>query len=259
MKQLFAIVAVLVLSASLLCGVTLTTAAAPSPDTKVVYDYAGYLSDVEETALTAQAEAYGDALKNNHIIIVVTTNYTSSAEEEARRLGFTSTNDSCFLLAIFVSPTREYEYETYTLGDMSRYISDKEYKKIDLDDTLYDNIKSENLPTACERFISLVGDRAVTMYDPKPPREVTYVDRLIVIGIALALGIAAGVTPVVIIIVRYKKKNKSASYPLQDYTRLYLTHQRDLFLDKSVMYVRVAPSGGGRSGGGGGGRSGGRH
>ena len=79
--------------------------------------------------------------------------------------------------------------------------------------------------------------------------------------IGAIVGLAAGGIMVLVIVIAYKRKSRSASYPLEEYTRLYLTATHDTFLYRNV--VRTARSnssgggGGGRSGGGGG-RSGGR-
>ncbi len=273
MKHLIRVLSVLCLVPLLALSLVTLVAAAPAEDLAVVYDEADHLTDAEENALTALADEYRKKIGDNHIIIVITdkvltdrpigTQGATSVEEEARKLGFTSRDDSCFLLLVSVaenSYNRKYSYATYTLGDMSRYISNARYNEIDLDEEIYNNIKHNRaVYTACERFIKLAGEEALQFSSRRTSRIIS------IVVASVMLGIVAGGVGMFLVWRAYRKKNRSASYPLNDFTRLYLTVERDSFVGRSVIRTLIAPKGGGRSGGGGfrggggGGRSGGVH
>ncbi len=256
LTRLICIACVLVLSVCLLMTPTL---AKSEKSSQVIYDYANIIDDTEEARLTALAESYHKRVGDNRILVVTTSDYDSSAEAEARKLGYTSRSDSCFLLVIFASSARDYEYETYTLGDMSRFISNKTYHAIDTDGNMYVSIKSRNAVDGAERFITLAGNAALGIENARITRV------WIVVGVSLLIGVIAGVVAAVIVRSRYRKKNRSASYPLNEFTSLNLAVNRDVFLGKTVItaYIPRNNSGGSRGGGfsrgGGGGRSGGRH
>ncbi len=262
MKQLYRILSVAFLALLLLSSLLLPVMAS-AEETRVVYDYADHLSVEEEASLTALAEKYRASLGKNRVAVVITDDYYSDAETEARNLGFTSRSDSCFILVVFLPQAHyhTYGYETYTLGDMSRFISDSDYKKIDLDDEMYTAIKSGRVYDGCTRFLTLVGEESAEISSRKLGRV------LLIIGISLLLGGVAGALSVFLVWRSYNRKSRSTSYPLNDFTRLNLTVERDLFINKTVVRTRISTSsGGGRSGGGGGfsrggggGRSGGRH
>ncbi len=263
MKHTIRLVSALLLLLMLGALLSFSAAATPAAELTTVYDYANVFSSEEEAELNLLAEGYQSKLVEGNILIVITDDFRSNAEAEAEKLGFSSRSDSCFLLVVFVDDNRIYEYETYTLGDMSRYISGSRYSAIDLDSMLYNRIKMSNkndLYLACERFIYLAGEEMLLV----PGRQTARI--FIILGVSLLIGLAAGGIAVFLVWKKYNKKNRSASYPLQDFTRLNLTVQRDAFLGKTVVHTRISTnSGGGRSGrggfsrGGGGGRSGGRH
>jgi uncharacterized membrane protein YgcG len=77
--------------------------------------------------------------------------------------------------------------------------------------------------------------------------------------ISLVLALIFSTIPVIIIIVKYKRKAKGTSYPLERYASLYLHDNRcsDNFMGSFVTRTRINTSSGTRSGGGGG-RSGSR-
>ncbi len=259
MTRLLSVLLILVLTAVLF----VLPASASATPTQVVYDRAGYLTESETAELTALADRYHEKIGDNRLAIVITTDFGSSAKKEASKIGFTS-SDSFFILVMFVSPTRIYEYETATNGDMSRYISDRRYNEIDKNNTLYGLIKSEkDLVGAGKLFITLAGDAALGIPAAKTARTIRRV--VITLVASLVIGITAGGLTVFFIWRKYRKKQRSVSYPLTDYARLTLTTERDIFLGKSVIRTIIAPKGGGGrggggfSGGGGGFRSGGRH
>jgi len=57
------------------------------------------------------------------------------------------------------------------------------------------------------------------------------------------------------VIIKYKTKQKSVSYPIDKYAKLKLSEKQDIFIGSSISKVRVQSSSGGSRGG----RSGGGH
>ena len=78
----------------------------------------------------------------------------------------------------------------------------------------------------------------------------------------LVFGVVGGGIAVLIVVLKYRKKNRSASYPLEQFANLTLTLERENFLYHTVTKVPISTgssSGGSHGGGGGGGgRSSGR-
>ncbi len=62
---------------------------------------------------------------------------------------------------------------------------------------------------------------------------------LITALISVAIGAAVGGIVVLIIVLRYRRKSRSPSYPLRDFTSLTLTREQDIFLGKSVVITRI--------------------
>ncbi len=261
MKHMTRTLFVLLLTLLLVSLFVIPTAANDVELTGVVFDNADVLTPEEEAKLTALATRYHNEIGDNRIVVVITDDYDSNIEAEAKKLGFTSRSDSCYMLVIFVSPTMPSDLDTYTLGDMHRFISDREFYSIHNDKTLDSHVKSDRFYDASAYFIERAGEASLGIAGAKTGRV------FLIIGVALVIGLAAGGLSAFLVWKSYNKKNRSASYPLNDYTRLYLSVERDIFLDKSVIRTRISSgSKGGRRGGGGGfsrmgggGRSGGRH
>ncbi len=266
MKLLTRIILVTCILGTLLAVAVLPVAAAPDGEVKTVYDHANLFTAEQEAELTALADGYHEQIGDRHIVVVTTREWDSSAEEEAGKLGFTSRSDSVYLLAIFVSPyqANAYDYQPYSLGDMSRFISDERFREIELDYFLFDEVKQKDDAFAgSKRFITLAGEEALQI----PARRTARI--WMIVGVSIVAGLVVGGVAVFLVWRSYRRKSRSASYPLEDFTRLTLAVERDIFLGKSVIRTRIPRSnGGGRGGGGGGGgfsrgggggRSGGRH
>ncbi|MBQ1260955.1 MAG: hypothetical protein IIX96_02990 [Clostridia bacterium] len=114
---------------------------------------------------------------------------------------------------------------------------------------VYDNLKAGRIYEGIIGFLNVAAQELGT--------PAAHNARAITVAAVISLligGIAATV-----VVVKYKRKLKSPSYPLERYARLSVTHASDKFLTRNVTRVKIqSSSGGGRSGGGGGGHRGGR-
>ena len=242
----------------LLCAF-LVSCGAPKDETVIYDNHGGSLSDSEISGIRRQvAEAdIGDA----SIAVVFAAQFYSdeTAEEELAAVGLSGGD----LIGLVIwtydgAPTSgRNEYELYSHGDMTRYISDADFQAID--NAIRADIKSGNYASAVSTFVRMSAEA----YNAGKPATWTQV--LKVVGIAVTVGALSGGIAAVIVVTSYRRKSRSPSYPLQEFTRLYMTTERDDFLYHNVVKTRVvssSSSGGGKSGGGGGGgggRSSGRH
>lgn len=140
-----------------------------------------------------------------------------------------------------------YYYELFTKGIADTEISDKEANKILDNDNVYDNIKAGMLYEGISAFVEL-SEKAVTGNLRNSFKSVLIPS--LVISILVAVGV------VVFVVLRYRKKLHSVSYPLEKYATLDLSIANDNFIHKTVTSVRVNSSndssrGGGRISGGG--------
>lgn len=146
-----------------------------------------------------------------------------------------------------------YYYFLDTYGSANTLISDKEVDRILDTPEVYDNIKSGSLSEGILAFTD-VAETAVSG-TLRPPFMSVFLP-------CLVIALVAAVASVVGVVLFYRRKLHSESYPLERYAKLQLNVSHDTFLTKSITRVRVnsSSSGGGRSGGGGGGggRRGGR-
>jgi len=133
----------------------------------------------------------------------------------------------------------EYYYELFTKGSADTLITDKEVNKILDNDAVYDNIKSGKLYEGIDTYITL-SEKAVTGNLRNSLKSVLIVSIIISV-------VTAGIS-VLIVVLKYRKKLHSVSYPLDKYARLDLNVRDDNFINKTVTRVRVNSSSG--SGGG---------
>ena len=136
----------------------------------------------------------------------------------------------------------EYYYELFTKGSADTDISDKEVNKILDNDDVYDNLKSGKLYDGIDAYISL-AERAVVGKLRNSFKSVFVPSLVISIIAAIVVGAC--------VLVKYRKKLHSQSYPLEKYARLDLTVANDNFITKTVTRVRVNSSSGSSSKGGG--------
>ena len=255
MRKWICFLTVLLLSLSLVFAVSASTA--PYDET-VVYDNNGLLNPDEEAEIRRAVASVRALIGDASVVVICATDSESNAEQELAKLGYDSPSDNVVGLVIFETPGEAYPYmsEIYTYGKMSDYISDRTL------DNIADEIKSDihkgRFLEGAKTFVSMIS-AAYADGIPTPMSSSTKV--VIVIVVALVSGLLAGGIPVLVLIFKYRKKNRSSSYPLDEYTRLYLTNQKDEFMYHTVTKVKVVSSSSGGSGGGhsgGGGRSSGR-
>ena len=152
----------------------------------------------------------------------------------------------------------ERNYDFYTYGDATRAISDREVDLILDHSSVYNNIKSGRF---CDGVLGVIKQTDKYVKSDGDAFGARFVR-------CLGFGVFAGVTVAVIlgisIIVSYRKKQRSASYPLERYAKLDLKCRDEHFMGSFVTkrVIQSSSGGGSRGGGGrsygGGGRRGGR-
>ena len=170
-------------------------------------------------------------------------------EDYLRKYGFRESDD--LLLLIVTRYQGTWYYDLYTYGSCDEQLSDSE-----LDDLLdapdvYGNIKNGAI-YAGTYHLFLLSESLLTNGEQRG-------DVLLSQRIGRALIIAFFITLITggAIIFSYKRKSRSTSYPLDEFTTLDLTRREDTFLDSHVTSVYSPKSSSNSSGGGGGGRGGG--
>lgn len=145
-------------------------------------------------------------------------------------------------------------YDLYTYGACDAGLSDFEVDALlDLPD-VYDNLKSGNVHEGATVFFTQ-AEQLLANDEMKGDTPLQYR-----FGPALVLALLAALVPSLIIVFLYKRKSRSASYPLDEFTTLSLTRSDDTFIGSTVRRSYVprssnnggsGASGGGRGGGGG--------
>ena len=225
------------------------------PHQQAVWDDGCIFTDAEISALDALAqELYGEL--GCGFVVITTLDFDSKAEFEIFGKGVDALyqGDYCAIVIFVPSYGGSFgalddvlEFETYTSGSMTDRVSMNKLQRIM--DHIEQDVKYGNAYNGVAQYFR---EMAEAHRIGKGPRALL---------IGAIVGLVAGGIMVLVIVIAYKRKSRSASYPLEEYTRLYLTVTHDTFLYRNV--VRTARSnssgggGGGRSGGGGG-RSGGR-
>ena len=140
----------------------------------------------------------------------------------------------------------EYFYKMHLLDDAVDKISIFEEGRVLDHHSVYDNIKDGNLKEGICNFIPRIA-KAYTSTD--------YTPLFIGLGVGVVLGV---VIFLIVVITRYRKKQRGDTYPFDEFTQFELTHHSDVLMNKTVTRVRINRSRGGGGGGGGGSRSSGR-
>ena len=196
------------------------------------------LTDREE--IDANLERFEE---NTGLKIRVVTTYDEYFSVES--LGLSSTDDAVVLEII--KDGGIYYYELYTYGEATYKILDSEVDRILDAKDVYDNLKSGKFNEGIEAF-SRLAERAYCANLQEP------VWKTVVISLVLAFII--GGVAVACVVIKYKRKQKAPSYPLDKYAKLSLDplDRRDEFMGTRIIKTRVnnssGGSGGGRSGGG---------
>ena len=187
------------------------------------------------------------------IYVVTTDDITYDADDFRYEQGV---GKNVVILVLIDNNARNYDF--YTYGDATRAISDREVDLILDHSSVYDNIKSGRFYDGVLGVIKQTNNYVKSNGDSFGALFVSY------LGIGAFVGITVAVIWGICIITSYKKKQRSASYPLERYARLDLKRRDEHFMGSFVTKRVIQSSsggsrgGGGRSSGGGGGRRGGR-
>ena len=177
---------------------------------------------------------------------------TYVGEDYLRDYGYDESDD--LVLLILSQYNGVWYYDLYTYGDADRQLSDSEVNAILDAPSVYNNLKSGDLTLGLERFFAICPSYLIN----DEINGLTVGGRILR---ALAIGAVVALISSVGVYLFYKRKSRSASYPLHEFTRLELTNSQDIFAG-DVVTRRYAPrntSSGSRSGGGGGRGGGGGH
>lgn len=164
-------------------------------------------------------------------------------------------SNNIILLVIYDNVDRNFDVFTY--GKAFKNISDREFNLICDHATVYDNIKGGNYYDGALGFI----DQSLAYYsaDDNGRSTTSYFGFWHFFWFGIAMGSLTAVVTAICIICSYKRKLRSAIYPLERYARLDLKIRNEQFMGSFVTRRVIRTSsggGGGRSGGGG--RRGGR-
>ncbi len=251
-KVLFAFIALVL---AVLCVVAPVSAA--EIYTPRISDNANALTEQDETALLSAMSAAGEKAQIHFYVYTRDGRLGEGEHEDEIFRAFPNAyyEDSLVLVVEKNNSAGDgYYYWLYTYGDAYSLLSDSECDELLDDSHVYSNLKRGSILAGARRFISLSADMIAENRTAKARTAKT-----LLIVLPIVFGVAAGGVAVGVVVYKYKRKLKSAVYPLSNYATLNLTHAEDNYITSSVTRTRVASSSsGGRSGGGGGGSRGGR-
>lgn len=235
-KKIFTLALLLSL---MIAALTLTAFAKDGIAASIYRDDASLISN-DAAVIDAIADFERSTGKTIHI--VTTEEYYATPYS----LGISTSGD--VIILIIEKDYSENYYELFIYGEPDSKITVEESDRILDDPEVYDNIKFGSVDAGVLRFIELTETAYLGVL------QESFI-RTLVISIILAVIIAA--IPTIIIVVKYKRKLKSASYPLERYASLSLNEGEcsDFFIGSFITKTRINTSSG--SHGGGGGRSGG--
>lgn len=220
-----------------------------------IFDYEGTLSESEYNSV---ANALYDASNYTGSSFYVGIGYSTGSINS-----FVSSNgltDSDMVVLLIENEGGTYYYQMHIRGNAKDNISRSEENNILDSSSVYTNIKSGNLADGIVSFASLAKSaHGTTKNSGDGVNRFGEFLPFIIFGI-VAFIVAGGIFAIVVVS-KYKKKQRGTPYPFKEFTDLELTNQYDLFITKTVTCVRVrssSSSSGSRSGGGGGFRSSGR-
>ena len=236
-KRFLSVIALLSL---MIAALAVTAWAKDGIEASIYRDDASLISN-DAAVLDAIADFERSTGKTIHIVT------TEESYATPYSLGISTSGD--VIILIIEKDYSENYYELFIYGEPDSRITVDESDRILDDPEVYDNIKFGSVDAGVLRFIGLTE----TAYGGVLQESFI---RTLVISIILAVIIAA--IPTIIIVVKYKRKLKSASYPLERYASLSLNEGEcsDFFIGSFVTKTRINTSSGSHSGGGGG-RSGG--
>lgn len=233
MKRL--VLALLIFSALLPALIITSSASRQSP----IYDGDSLLSSDTQTIESALNSAK-EATRVEFFVYIHSDGYAS----EYTMLSEFGVSDSDDVVLLEIELDRSvYYYELYTYGDAYSLISDSDADYILDTDEVYYNIKSGNLAEGILAFTSVTEEVLISARNAA---------RISAIVWPIVIALISGGIAVTVVVVRYKKKLKSPSYPLSRYANMNLTYSNDAFLGSNVVRTRISSSSGrsgGRSGG----------
>ena len=212
----------------------------------VLYDRAGLISSQEDDKIRKGGNDAMEDMDGIAINIIITpdfySNYSSAMQDT-----YTLTQDQdMILLVVYYSAYRNYyEYEVVTFGEARKAISST--RQEDISDAIYSYVKGGQLSDACNLFIERAHEEYLAQKKTRTPR---------IIGISLICGVAGAMIATLAVVISYRKKRRSPSYPLKEFSQLTLITCDDVCTGRTVTKVKLPTSSGGSRGGGG--RSSGR-
>ena len=224
--------------------VLLITSVGAAATTQRVYDSIDRLTATELASLEsklAEAELECDV----PIRVYIGGEFSPSERDVLRAVNMTD-EDNVIILSI-ECVYGEYYYELFAYGEGYVYLSVNAYDGILDSDSVYGNIKSGRIYDGAVGFAQLSADYV---------NEGRFSSLLTVIVVAVVLGLIAGGVFFGVTLYRYKRKLKSAVYPVSNYASLELSHSSDNFIGSYVTRTRVSSSSSSGGGGGGGGSRG---
>ena len=247
-KNLKAFYSVAVFLITLAVFLAFSTVAASALEYRV-FDEADMLSDSERENIE---QLLAEASEETGVEFIVLTSDSGSYYDESDLLYKN--------YVVFVIEYNEYDDEYYyyldTYGDAYSLITDSEVNRILDYKGIYGSIKSGNI---ADGLTIMIEPTVKALAGHLKPRVASVLIPCMIAAFAVALTVC------IVIYVRYKRKLKSAIYPIEQFTKHKLIVSRDTFAGSFVTRTRRSTSSGGsRSGGGsfggsgGGGRRGGR-
>lgn len=152
--------------------------------------------------------------------------------------------------------TGQYYYDMFTYGAAYDIFSDRDVDRILDDPEVYQNLKfpedGTDIAEGVLRFTSLCQEVIERHHEKELARQKRAPFVALLCGGIVA--VLAGGGSMLGVFLFYRRKRRGASYPLDRYARLHLTHCQDTLVSNYITRVRIqSSSAGGRSGGGGGG------
>ena len=204
-----------------------------------VYDDIGILSPSEEGQIN---EALRDASEYTGISFYAGT--VNNADHGYSFLSKHNLDDSNTIILLIDIYNGNYSYVTHTFGSAQNEFSiDEENEILDSFD-VYSNIKSGKLAEGICSFAEQAKEACAPAWGT-------------LIGVSVVAVLVASGIFLLIVIPKYKKKQRGASYPFDRFTAIEVTDCSDVFVTKTVTRYRYRSSSSSGSSRSGGSRSGG--
>ena len=214
-----------------------------SADGSRIYDPDGCVSNELYSLENALDEAT-EATRVEFFVYIHSDGYAG----ESRMLSYFNAKDTDDVVLLEIERIGStYYYELYTYGDAYALISDSDADYILDYDGIFFSIKGGALAEGIRCFATVTSDVISSSRKSAKMSAIIW---------PIVIGIAVGAITVVCVVVKYKRKLKSPSYPLSKYASLNLTYSDDSFIGSNVTRVRINTSSGGGGGRGSGGSRG---